>query len=88
MAGERDDIQELLVDINRDLACRLRCVNGKRNAGLAAVAADLPNRLNCADHIGCMVDNDQAGVRPEPLADLIGIKLPESIIRQSIKVVK
>ena len=73
VAGEGDDIQELLLHVNRDLARGLRGVDGKGDAGLAAVSPDLPDRLDGPDDVGGMVDDDQAGVRPEPLADLVGI---------------
>jgi hypothetical protein len=60
---------EIALDVEGDMAGRLRSVDGKGDAALEAEAPDLPDRLDRADDVGPMVDDDQAGRCPEKRAD-------------------
>ncbi len=71
--GEGDDVEELGLHVDRDLAGRLRRVDGEGDARLAAKPADRGDGLDRTDDVRSVVDDDQAGVGAESLADLLGI---------------
>ena len=58
MAGEDQHVHEIGLDIDGLLAGRLRCVDREEDAVLPADAADLADRLDRADDVGGVIDDD------------------------------
>ena len=73
VAGEGHDIEKLGVHVDGHLARRLGRIDGEGDARLPAELADRGDGLDRADDVRSVVDDDQARVGPEPLADFLRI---------------
>ena len=73
MPGERYNVNIILFYVDGNLACSLRGINGKRDAHFPAISPDFSDRLDSADDVRSMVDDDQTGIFLEFLTKVIRV---------------
>jgi hypothetical protein len=73
MAGKDDHVDVHRLHIDRHDARGLRGIDHKRHPRFAADCTDLCHRLDCTDHVGTVIDHDQARTLVNGLFYVAGI---------------
>ena len=76
VAGEREQVDEVMPDVQGHVAQRLSGVDQQRHAAVAADLADGTDRLERAGDVGPVDHRDQPRVGPHRGGDVIGVDQP------------